>query len=137
MYFKIFGTEDGWIAYREVKMAVHREENKRFGYRYRIFETYRSQALRRTWLMSGVTDIGLAAMACWETIALDVFLNAADKTVKPFAIVAAELEGFVLVVMFGGVCVEPYCGPRKTIERELRSELRSALLKAIPPAATV
>jgi hypothetical protein len=34
MYFEIFGKEDGWITYREVKMALHNERNKGIWYRY-------------------------------------------------------------------------------------------------------
>lgn len=34
MYFEIFGKEDGWITYREVKMALHNEKNKGIWYRY-------------------------------------------------------------------------------------------------------
>jgi hypothetical protein len=33
MYFEIFGKEDGWITYREVKMALHNERNKGIWYR--------------------------------------------------------------------------------------------------------
>jgi hypothetical protein len=34
MFFEIFGKEDGWIVYREVKMALHNERNKKIWYRY-------------------------------------------------------------------------------------------------------
>jgi len=34
MYFEIFGTEDGWIVYREVHLALHREKSKEFWYTY-------------------------------------------------------------------------------------------------------
>lgn len=34
MFFELFGNEDGWIAYREVKMAIHKEKNKRFWSRF-------------------------------------------------------------------------------------------------------
>ena len=34
MYFEIFGKEDGWIVYREVHLALHREKSKGFWYRY-------------------------------------------------------------------------------------------------------
>jgi hypothetical protein len=34
MYFEIFGKEDGWIVYREVRLAIHAEKSKGFGYRY-------------------------------------------------------------------------------------------------------
>lgn len=30
MYFEIFGKEDGWIVYREVHLAIHRQDNKKF-----------------------------------------------------------------------------------------------------------
>lgn len=32
MYFEIFGTEDGWIVYREVHLAIHREKSTEFWY---------------------------------------------------------------------------------------------------------
>lgn len=32
MYFEIFGTEDGWIVYREVHLAIHREKSREFWY---------------------------------------------------------------------------------------------------------
>ena len=34
MYFEIFGKEDGWIVYREVHLALHREESRGFWYRF-------------------------------------------------------------------------------------------------------
>jgi len=34
MYFDIFGNEDGWIVYREVQLALHREKSKGFWYQY-------------------------------------------------------------------------------------------------------
>jgi hypothetical protein len=34
MYFDIFGKEDGWIVYREVHLALHREKSKKFWYTY-------------------------------------------------------------------------------------------------------
>jgi hypothetical protein len=38
MYFEIFGKEDGWIVYREVHLALHREKCKQREYRYRACE---------------------------------------------------------------------------------------------------
>lgn len=34
MYLDIFGREDGWVIYREVKLCIYREENKKPGARY-------------------------------------------------------------------------------------------------------
>ena len=34
MYLDIFGREDGWIIYREVKLCIYREQNKSFDARY-------------------------------------------------------------------------------------------------------
>ena len=34
MYFEIFGKEDGWIAYREVHLALHRERSREFWYKF-------------------------------------------------------------------------------------------------------
>lgn len=34
MYFDIFGKEDGWIVYKEVHLALHREKSKTFSHRY-------------------------------------------------------------------------------------------------------
>lgn len=34
MYFEIFGKEDGWIVYKEVHLAIHREKNQSPAYRY-------------------------------------------------------------------------------------------------------
>jgi hypothetical protein len=46
MYFEIFGKEDGWIIYREVRMALHNEKNKGIWYRYCTCEySLQAQAL--------------------------------------------------------------------------------------------
>lgn len=34
MFFEIFGKEDGWIVFREVHLAIHREKSKKFSHRY-------------------------------------------------------------------------------------------------------
>lgn len=34
MYFDIFGKEDGWIVYKEVHLAIHREKSKSFMHRH-------------------------------------------------------------------------------------------------------
>jgi hypothetical protein len=47
MYFEIFGTEDGWIVYRKVKMAVHIQKSKGFWYKYGACEYDHPQTLRK------------------------------------------------------------------------------------------
>lgn len=34
MYLELFGSEDGWILYREIKLMMHAEANRKFMHRY-------------------------------------------------------------------------------------------------------
>ena len=47
MYFEIFGKEDGWIVYREVHLALHREKRKELWY------TYSHRGYSPMWSMRG------------------------------------------------------------------------------------
>jgi hypothetical protein len=49
MYFDIFGTEDGWIVYREVHLTLHREKSKELWYKYGAREYLLVGSVRGGW----------------------------------------------------------------------------------------
>ena len=49
MYFDIFGTEDGWIVYREVHLTLHREKSKELWYKYGAREYRLEWSIRGGW----------------------------------------------------------------------------------------
>ena len=109
MYFEIFGKEDGWITYREVKMALHNERNKGIWYRYGTY-------------------IVLAVLLCFEAIAVAITFSDLNENVRIVAGVASFAGGMSCFFTSVLACVTLSQSPRKTIE----AELRIALNKGIP-----
>jgi hypothetical protein len=134
MFFEIFGTEDGWIVYREVKLAVHVEKSKSFRYKCEACEYHHLQHRQRASTANEGTGIWLAPLTCLEIAALVATFSAADGTLKQVAPFVAIYGGGALAGLSSILCLRLCRGRRNVIEGELTSELNAALLqRATPP----
>lgn len=124
MYFEIFGSEDGWMVYREVHMALHREKSKGFWYRNGGCKYCSIQhvplIIRADTLLP--TDILLASALCFEAIDLGVAVAGTDKWLSNdagvWAMMAALFGGIACMAAIINVTVEKK--GEKQIEKELR-----------------
>lgn len=109
MFFELFGKEDGWITYREVRMALHKEKNKGVWYRYGVY-------------------IVLAALLCFEAIAVSVTFSGVGENVTIVAGIASFVGAMASLLASVGACITLSQNPRKNIE----ADLRTALNKGVP-----
>jgi hypothetical protein len=135
MFFEIFGTEDGWIVYRETKMAVHVERMQGFWYKYGACKYHHPQHCERENTANEDTDVWLALLSCLVVVATVIFFSAANETLDAVAPSVMIYGGFGVFGLSVFLCVRSYRGRKKMIEGSLASELHTAVLKrATTPA---
>lgn len=130
MFFELFGKEDGWITYREVRMALHKEKNKGVWYRYGVCESIRDKSILiiAGWSTNLFPDIILAALLCFEAIAVSVTFSGVGENVTIVAGIASFVGAMASLLASVGACITLSQNPRKNIE----ADLRTALNKGVP-----
>jgi hypothetical protein len=128
MYLEIFGKEEGWITYREVMLAIAKEETKGFWYSRRGFCKFFSPADIAKSRLTCTTDIGLAVWLCCEAMAVSAAFatRRVNMNLCAIAIVASLVFG-IMFFFFSAILLIRWSG---SSEWDVNCELRQALEKA-------
>ena len=128
MYLEIFGKEEGWITYREVMLAIAKEETKGFWYSRRGFCKFFSPADIAKSRLTCTTDIGLAVWLCCEAMAVSAAFatRRVNMNLCAIAIVASLVFG-IMFFFFSAVLLIRCSGSSGW---NVNCELQQALEKA-------
>ncbi|KAF1344272.1 hypothetical protein BDV97DRAFT_403213 [Delphinella strobiligena] len=106
MYCDVFGFEDGWIVYKEVKLFIANEKNKKFSHRHG-------------------PKILIACLIVLEIAMISMVWFHPDQPALVILGIVIGLPGFAALVALS--CVTLFGGtPEETIESELRDGLKEA-----------
>jgi len=131
MFFELFGNEDGWITYREVRMAIHNEKNKRFWFRFHPCECHDLGKRCEYPANERVADLLFVGFVCFEAIVLSLALGGGlsdDATIVAGMLSFGGAFGVLGTGMYA--CITFFESPKKRIE----AQLRAGLNKGIPTA---
>lgn len=130
MFFEIFGKEDGWIVFREVHLAIHREKSKTFRYRYGACEFCTISHLSGLSQLTH-TDIFLAVALCYEAIMVSITIAGINGDMGELAATAAALAA-LLGIMLCMVAVVTVIVHHQSAEKGIERQLSAALSKNHP-----
>lgn len=126
MYLDIFGREDGWIIYREVKLCIYREQSKSSAYRHgacmSLTGVLSFLALRR---LTRVADIAFAIMALLETIFVSVAYWVTNDAVQLVAIITSVFGGIICFGTAIASCIKAGEDHESYVEKELQAAMRT------------